>query len=345
MKIKNINLAKEEEIILKVMHKSTKIKKKADRIKTILLLNKGFSYSEVAEILLLDDKTVKTIEKWFLEDWKEKFLDDNYVCYSWKLTKEQELEINNFVEENMIMDSMLVVEFIKTKYGIKYTRQWVLSLLHRLWFTYKKTKKVPSKAEKKEQERFIKEYEELVKNLTEKHKIYFTDWVHPMHNVENQYWWIKKGAEKEIKSNNGRSRVNINWAYNLENQEVVTVESETINAQSTILLYQKIEVLNPDIEKIYIIRDNARYYSSVLVKDYLVNSRIIEICLPTYSPNLNLIERLWLFFKKRITYNKYYETFSDFKKAVMNFFDKDILEYKNELKTFITKNSMKAIWY
>jgi transposase len=53
---------------------------------------------------------------------------------------------------------------------------------------------------------------------------------------------------------------------------------------------------------IYVIRDNARYYANSLGKEYLDTSKIKEICLPPYSPNLNLIERLWLFFKKNITY-------------------------------------------
>jgi len=65
---KKINLSKEEERSLKILHKSIKDRKKADRIKTILLLNKGFSYSETAEILLLDDETIKTIERKYLQD-------------------------------------------------------------------------------------------------------------------------------------------------------------------------------------------------------------------------------------------------------------------------------------
>ncbi|MBE7547044.1 MAG: transposase [Planctomycetia bacterium] len=59
---------------------------------------------------------------------------------------------------------------------------------------------------------------------------------------------------------------------------------------------------------IYIISDNAKYYRSKLVKEYLANSRIKIKFLPSYSPNLNLIERLWKFFRKKILYNKYYDT-------------------------------------
>ena len=39
--------------------------------------------------------------------------------------------------------------------------------------------------------------------------------------------------------------------------------------------------------------------------------------LPSYSPNLNPIERLWKFMYERILYNKYYEKFSEFKEAVL----------------------------
>jgi len=345
MENKKINLTIEEEKALKILHKATKDRRKADKVKTILLLNKDFSYSQISLILLLDDKTIRNIEDKYLEYWKDKFLDDNYVCYSWKLTEEQEKEVNKYVEENIIMDSMLVINFINEKFNKNYTRQWVLALLHRLWFVFKKTKKVPSKSDKIKQEEFIEKYNEIKNNLTEKEKIYFIDWVHPVHNVDNQYWWIKKWTDKEIKSNTWRDRININWAYNVDNQETIIIESETINAQSTIELYEKIESLNPDLDKIYIIRDNARYYNNSLVKEYLKKSRIVEICLPTYSPNLNLIERLWLFFKKKVTYNKYYEKFSDFKKAVKDFFDSDILECKDNLKSFITENSMKPIWF
>jgi len=58
--------------------------------------------------------------------------------------------------------------------------------------------------------------------------------------------------------------------------------------------------------------------------------------LPSYSPNLNLIERLWHFFKKKVLYNQYFNKFNDFEKAVMNFFI-NIGEYKDELTTLMNE--------
>ncbi len=88
----------------------------------------------------------------------------------------------------------------------------------------------------------------------------------------------------------------------------------------------------------YIILDNARYYSSKLVQGFILeNTRIVFVFLPPYSPNLDIIERLWKFFKKKITYNEYYEKFSVFKKESMRFFQ-NIEKYKSELQTLMADN-------
>ena len=71
----------------------------------------------------------------------------------------------------------------------------------------------------------------------------------------------------------------------------------------------------PAAKKITVILDNARYYRSKVVAEYLQNSRIELMFLPPYSPNLNLIERFWKFFKKQVLYNQYYGTFRQFKSA------------------------------
>ncbi|HEO65834.1 MAG TPA: IS630 family transposase, partial [Spirochaetes bacterium] len=63
-------------------------------------------------------------------------------------------------------------------------------------------------------------------------------------------------------------------------------------------LFKTIEETHPELTKIYIVSDNARYYYSRVVREYLRHSRIELMPLPSYSPNLNLIEPLWKFFKK-----------------------------------------------
>lgn len=73
------------------------------------------------------------------------------------------------------------------------------------------------------------------------------------------------------------------------------------------------------MKRIFVISDNARYYVSKIVKDYLKTSKINMIKLPPYSPNLNLIERLWKILKKNILYNKYYPSFDEFSLAIRKY--------------------------
>ena len=102
-------------------------------------------------------------------------------------------------------------------------------------------------------------------------------------------------------------------------------------------MFQQIEEQNPEAQTIYIICDNARYYRSKIVKEYLSNSTIELIFLPPYAPNLNLIERYWKFFKKKVLYGRYYETFALFKQACDAFFSAAD-RYRAELRTLLTDN-------
>ena len=296
-------LTSEEKVTLEQMHRSTKDRKKADRIKTVLFLNRGFSYVETSELLMLDRDTIYKIQKKFKKDWIDKFLNDNYVIYTGKLSEDEIQKIKKFVEESFIWDSKKIINFIWENFWKKYTPSWITRLLHRIWFTYKKTKHIPAKANKEKQEKFIEKYKKCKEKLKEDEKILFLDWVHPLHNSNNSYCWIRKGTEKEIKSNTGRERININGVYCVDTQEVTMITSDRINAQSTIELYKKIEKKYSKMSTIFIVRDNARYYNNKQVKEYLETSRIKEMPMPPYSPNLNSIERLWHYFKREVTYN------------------------------------------
>ena len=114
--------------------------------------------------------------------------------------------------------------------------------------------------------------------------MYFADGVHPQHNTYCNYGWILKGEDFELKSNTGRKRVNINGAINAKNVEDVAVdETDSVNAQSSIRLFEKLEKKNPKAKKINVVVDNAKYYKCDLVREYLKNSRINLVFLPTYS--------------------------------------------------------------
>jgi len=72
----------------------------------------------------------------------------------------------------------------------------------------------------------------------------------------------------------GRQRLNINGVIDCNDLSAIVRYDDAINAQSTIKLFQQIELQNPGAARIHIICDNARYYHAQLVKDYLANCRI-----------------------------------------------------------------------
>jgi len=114
----------------------------------------------------------------------------------------------------------------------------------------------------------------------------------------------------------GRQRFNILGALNALTHELVTVTNDTyITAESLCALLQKLAALNLAVP-ITVFLDNARYQKCALVQA-MAASLNIELCyLPAYSPNLNLIERVWKFVKKQCLYSQYYADFASFKAAI-----------------------------
>ena len=101
-------------------------------------------------------------------------------------------------------------------------------------------------------------------------------------------------------------------------------------------MLKQIERAYPAASTIYIIVDNAPYYRAQIVSEFLKNSRILFKFLFPYSPNINLIERLWKFLKKKVINSCYYESYDVFKKVVMAFFE-NIKDYHQELATLLTE--------
>ena len=79
----------------------------------------------------------------------------------------------------------------------------------------------------------------------------------------------------------------------------------------------------------------ARYQHCNLVKELAKELGITLEFLPSYSPNLNLIERLWKFVKKKCLYNVYYETFDSFIAGINDCLNRVETDYKEELETLM----------
>jgi transposase len=110
-----------------------------------------------------------------------------------------------------------------------------------------------------------------------------------------------------------------------------------INAKSVCMLLEQIAALSLKVP-ITLVMDNARYQRCALVQELADQLHIEILFLPAYSPNLNLIERLWKFVKKKCLYSTYYENFATFQMAISACLTHPHLQYKDELDSLLALN-------
>jgi transposase len=104
-------------------------------------------------------------------------------------------------------------------------------------------------------------------------------------------------------------------------------------------LLKKIKDKCKDSHPITVILDNAKYQRCNLVRQLAGEMNIELLFLPSYSPNLNLIERFWKWLKKDCLNGRYYETFAKFKEAIDSSLSKTINhDNKKELETLLALN-------
>jgi transposase len=119
---------------------------------------------------------------------------------------------------------------------------------------------------------------------------------------------------------------------------MITVANTTyINALVVCELLQVIADQHPGMP-ITLVMDNARYQHCQLVQEKAKALSIELLFLPSYSPNLNLIERVWKFVKAECLGGKHYENFEQFQQGINNCVNDLATEYKENMDSLITRN-------
>lgn len=325
---------------LRELQRNTKLSRRRYRKVTVLvMLHQGHSIEVVESALGLDDNTIRRYVGGYEENGIETYLSDHFVPYSGKLSKEQEASLSVHLNDHLYLDVNPIIKYVREEYGISYSCSGMRDLLHRLGFVYKQTKAVPSRADDEAQQEFLDEtLPALIDQVNQgEAEVYFSDGCHPTHNTKTGRGWIKRGQDFDIDCNSGRKRVNINAAVRLGKPEHLVYDiAETINAQSTKRLAQKLLKKHPK-KTIYLICDNARYNRNKTLQEWAKNQRIEFVFLPSYSPNLNLIERLWRLLRKEVINSIYHPEYSDFRNSIVHFLD-HIKNYKKQIRSLLTPN-------
>lgn len=330
-----LKLSNQERSLLREWQRSESYRREYIKVTTILLLDMEKTPDEIGLMLGIDHTTVYRYQQHYKQLGIDKYLSINYEGYWGKLNSHQISLLRKELNDNFYTSAQAVADYILSVFAIEYSAEGMVDLLGRIGFSYKKTSIVPPNADSAKQEAFVAEFEEFKAQLPVDEVIFFMDACHPQHNTRPAYGWIETGTKREIRSNSGRNRVNINAVINLEDPtEVISLDAATINALNTVALFELIRQKQQTKKTIHIFCDSARYYKSKLVTQWLEGKNIVLHFLPTYSPNLNLIERLWKFLRKKVIDTHYFAQFDDFKKAVMGFLD-NLSPYREELTSLM----------
>lgn len=173
---------------------------------------------------------------------------------------------------------------------------------------------------------------------------YFLDGAHPVWGVELVHSrWLMRGQRFHIGVGGGRKRLNILGAISPEDHDYLDVRvwKQNLNAIRVIRLFRKMHQAHPEVTKFIIYLDNARYHHAVLVKAWIERMKkkhgvVFQLeFLPPYSPNLNLIERLWKFLKKHAL-SEWHVNFESMRQAVADVLD-HLDKYADELNTLLSQ--------
>src|SRR5512135_173521 len=197
-----------------------------------------------------------------------------------------------------------VRSWVLDTWGVAYSLSGIKDLLRRIGASYHKVSGFFWKADVKKQKRFVRMYRRHKRQAGPTTRRYFVDACHPVWGVDLLYsCWLLVGQRFYVGVGNGRKRLNILGAYSPDDHDYVDLRltTENITGEQFVKLLEKLLAQHPETEKFILYLDHAKYYSKPVVKEWLANHRQFHLVfLPAYSPNLNLIERLWKFLRKLV---------------------------------------------
>ena len=141
-----------------------------------------------------------------------------------------------------------------------------------------------------------------------------------------------------VRAASGRQRFNVLGAWDAVKRELTSVTNTTVvNTETMCELLRKLAAKGLS-GPVTVVLDNARYQRNALVQGLASSLGVELLFLPSYSPNLNLIERLWRFTKGETLYGRYHATFADFRGAIEETLGQVSGKHKEKLDSLMTLN-------
>jgi transposase len=304
------------------------------KMEVLWLKGQNLPHKQIAQLAGVSPNTVTSYICDYQEGGIEELKEINFYKPNSELSNHTST-IEAYFKEHLPASLKEAANKIEELTGLKRSETQIGKFLKSIGMKCRKVGMIPSKADIEEQEKFKKEKLEprLEGAKQGERKVYFVDAAHFVLSPFLGYLW--SFTRIFIKAPAGRKRFNVLGALDAITHELITVTNDSyINAKSVCKLLWQIYELNLGIP-ITLILDNAKYQKCLIVQELAQFLNIELLYLTPYSPNLNIIERLWKYVKKQCLYSKYYSDFDLFKNAIIDCLDQTHTTHKQDLDTLL----------
>lgn len=308
----------------------------------VYLRGKGYPCREIADVVRVDSDTVTAYVRKYRDGGLPGLLAEDYRPPGGRLDGHAE-RLKEVFKQRPPHTVNQAIEMIEQETGVHLKPSACRAFLRKLGLKYRRCGLVPGKTlEDEKQGQAQQEFhdQKLQPRLEEarqgRRTVLFVDAAHFVMGAFLGMLWCF--VRQLLPSSSGRKRYNVLGAYDPVRHEAVTLTNDTVVNQETFCaLLDKIAAryIGTGLP-ITLVLDNARYQKCQSVFDKAGALGIELLYLPPYSPNLNLIERLWRFVKKQVLYSTHYDTFAAFKESIDGCLRDLGTHFKTKMQTLMT---------
>lgn len=297
----------------------------------------GVPHGKIAATLNISDDTVTNYVKLYRNEGLAGLIENRHYRPTSSVGPYLE-EIEQSFSETPVATASEGAERIESISGICLSDSQARRIMVRLGMKFRKCAAVPGKADPQLQFTFLEN--ELLPRLEEarrgERRVFFVDAAHFVLGAFLGMIW--SFTRIFVPSGCGRQRYNVLGAVETRDHDFVSIRNTgSVNSDTVCELLAKLHAAYPG-EQITMVMDNARYQRNKKVFAEAERFGIELLFLPSYSPNLNLIERVWRLVKAKCLRNRHFKDFASFRTTIDEFIDSLAGENRTCLKSLVTEN-------
>jgi transposase len=341
--MKPIVLTAEQRREIERRRKDTLDRRVYQRLTAVLAVAADKTREEVAELLGVSLSQLGEWLRVYRNEGLEALCEIHNKGDPGKLNPNQVAQLKEQVSTGCFRNSDQIRDWLETTFGVSYSSSGVKDLLKRIGVSYHKVSGFLWKADPDEQHAFVKRVarhkREANRPDAPRTRRYYVDACHPVWGLDLVYCcWLLVGQRLLVGMGSGRKRLNILGAYCPDDHEYIDyrLTRDNINGEQFVNFMRLLRSMHPEVERFILYVDGARYYDSPVVKAWLKrHPEFLLSAIPAYSPNVNLIERMWKFMRAKALC-RWHKTFEDMQAAVSEVLD-HLENYRGELQTLMTE--------